>query len=139
MTLSGTPVAGDNFQIGPSTHQSVFSTVQSIVKALSSSVVTGTQRAQFEQQINGQLNNLDQALNHLVNIRAAVGSRMQVMTQQKRVSANVSLQVKTALSGLTDLNYASAISKLNMQMMALQAAQQAYVKVQGLSLFNYVK
>ncbi|HEN47369.1 MAG TPA: flagellar hook-associated protein 3, partial [Mizugakiibacter sp.] len=43
------------------------------------------------------------------------------------------------LSGLTDLNYASAISKLNLQMMALQAAQQVYVKVQGLSLFNYVK
>ncbi len=139
LTLSGTPAAGDNFQIGASTHQSVFSTVQSIVKALTSSVVTGTQRAQFEQQINGQLNNLDQALNRLVNVRAAVGSRMQVMTQQKTVSANVSLQVKTTLSGLTDLNYATAISKLNLQMTALQAAQQVYVKVQGLSLFNYVK
>lgn len=139
LTLSGTPAAGDNFQIGPSTHQSVFSTVQAIVKALSSSVVTGTQRAQFEQQINGQLNNLDQALNRLINVRAAVGSRMQVMTQQKTVSANVSLQVKTTLSGLTDLNYASAISKLNLQMTALQASQQVYVKVQGLSLLNYVK
>ncbi|HEN47004.1 MAG TPA: flagellar hook-associated protein 3, partial [Mizugakiibacter sp.] len=70
LTLSGTPIAGDNFQIGPSSHQSVFSTVQSIVKTLTSSGVTGTQRAQFEQQINGQLNNLDQALNRLVNVRA---------------------------------------------------------------------
>jgi len=37
------------------------------------------------------------------------------------------------------LDYAQAASRLNMQMTGLQAAQQSYVKVQGLSLFNYLK
>jgi len=42
------------------------------------------------------------------------------------------------LSDIQDVDYAEAISRLNLQLTALQAAQQTYVKVQGLSLFNYL-
>jgi flagellar hook-associated protein 3 FlgL len=47
--------------------------------------------------------------------------------------------LKSALSKVQDTDYASAFSTLNLQMTGLQAAQAAYVKVQGLSLFNYLR
>jgi flagellar hook-associated protein 3 FlgL len=43
------------------------------------------------------------------------------------------------LSDLTELDVASAASKFSQQQAALDAAQQSYVKMQNLSLFNYLK
>ena len=37
-----------------------------------------------------------------------------------------------------DLDYAEAISRFNQQLTALQASQQAFLRVQDLSLFNYL-
>jgi flagellar hook-associated protein 3 FlgL len=37
-----------------------------------------------------------------------------------------------------DLDYAEAISRLNLQLVALQAAQQTYVTTQRLTLFDYI-
>jgi flagellar hook-associated protein 3 FlgL len=43
---------------------------------------------------------------------------------------------ETVRSGIEDIDYAEAISKFNVQTLALQAAQQAFTQVQKLSLFN---
>ncbi len=40
---------------------------------------------------------------------------------------------------MQDLDYYDAISKLNLQNTALQAAQMTYTKVQGSTLFDYLK
>jgi flagellar hook-associated protein 3 FlgL len=45
---------------------------------------------------------------------------------------------RIALSKIKDLDYAEAITRMNVQMAGLQASQQAYARVQGLSLFNYL-
>jgi len=42
------------------------------------------------------------------------------------------------VSKLTDLDYNKAISDLTFQQTALQAAQQSFAKVSGLSLFNFL-
>jgi len=38
-----------------------------------------------------------------------------------------------------NLDYAEVISRLNLQLVGLQAAQQAFVKIQNLSLFNFLR
>ena len=48
------------------------------------------------------------------------------------------LQYDQTLSGLQDLDYAKAIIDLTQQQLGLQAAQKSFVKIQGLSLFNYI-
>ena len=60
------------------------------------------------------------------------------MQSQRELNDSFNLQLRESLSQVQDLDYAEAISRLNLQMTALQAAQQAYVKVQGMSLFNYL-
>jgi flagellar hook-associated protein 3 FlgL len=42
-------------------------------------------------------------------------------------------------SDLRDLDYASAITKMNQQLVGLQAAQQSYARISQLSLFDYLR
>ena len=49
---------------------------------------------------------------------------------------DVEVVSKDLLSKLQDIDYTQAISQLDMQTFVLQAAQQSYAKISGLSLFN---
>ena len=52
----------------------------------------------------------------------------------------MSAVITTAVqSELRDLDYAEAISRLSLETTVLEAAQQSYVKVAGLSLFNFIR
>jgi flagellar hook-associated protein 3 FlgL len=46
--------------------------------------------------------------------------------------------MERTLSQIQDLDYAEAISTMTLQMTGLQAAQQSFSRVQGLSLLNYI-
>jgi flagellar hook-associated protein 3 FlgL len=46
--------------------------------------------------------------------------------------------MQTLLSATQDLDFTEAISRFNLQTVSLQAAQQAFAKVQDLSLFKFL-
>jgi flagellar hook-associated protein 3 FlgL len=135
LNITGTPATGDTFAVGPSSSQDVFSTVAGIINAFE---MPGGGPA-MNNQINAQLQNLDQAATSFLDTRTKIGARMNTLDQQTDIGADVKLQYADTLSNLQDLDYASAISKFSQQQSALDAAQQAYVKMQNLSLFNYLK
>lgn len=78
------------------------------------------------------------ALENIFTIHTSVGARLNAIDEQNEVNRDIELVLETHLSEEQDLDYTEAISRFERQMVALQAAQQAYVKVQGLSLFNYL-
>ena len=84
------------------------------------------------------LNHIDAAMENVLTTQAKVGSRLNVVDSQKMTNEDHILTTKSAISDLEDLDYAEAISRMNLQLTGLQAAQQAYTKVQGLSLFNFI-
>jgi flagellar hook-associated protein 3 FlgL len=49
------------------------------------------------------------------------------------------IDMASSLSDLRDLDYAEALTKMNQQLVGLQAAQLSYSKISGLSLFNYLR
>jgi flagellar hook-associated protein 3 FlgL len=53
-------------------------------------------------------------------------------------ASDLDIQYKATLSKLQDLDYTKAISDFTLQQTNLQAAQQSFVKISGLSLFNYL-
>lgn len=135
LNVTGTPAAGDSFSVGPSSSQDVFSTIAGIISAFE----TPGGGAAMNNQVNAQLQNLDQAATSLLNTRTKIGARMNTLDQQSDIGSDVKLSYDSTLSDLTELDYASAASKYTQQQTALDAAQQAYVKMQNLSLFNYLK
>lgn len=90
------------------------------------------------EQVNRYINDLTEAMGNISDIHATVGARLNAVEEQNNVNADIQLVLESHLSDVEDLDYAEAISRFNQQTIALQAAQQAYVKVQGLSLFNYL-
>ncbi len=82
---------------------------------------------------------LDDLMQGLSMARANIGTNLNVVDQQSSVIEDTTLNLKTTLSSIEDLDYASAITKMNQQMMSLEAAQASFAKVSQLNLFNYIK
>jgi flagellar hook-associated protein 3 FlgL len=70
--------------------------------------------------------------------QAEVGTNLNVVDQQTAVIEDTTLNLKTTLSSIEDLDYASAITKMNQQMLSLEAAQSSFAKVSQLNLFNFI-
>lgn len=84
------------------------------------------------------LQELDEAMIRLSTVRSTIGARMNAIDKQKQSNQDFIINTQTALSQIEDLDYAEAITKLNAQQLSLQAAQQSYAKVQGMSLFKFL-
>ena len=84
------------------------------------------------------LDNLDQSLDKVSQVRADLGVRLNQVENQLDINESFNLQLRETLSEIQDLDYAEAVTRFNLELTALQAAQQAYVKMQGLSLLNYL-
>lgn len=86
----------------------------------------------------GTLQELDDAMVKLSTVRSSIGARMNTIDRQKLSNQDFIINTQTALSQIEDLDYAGAITQLNSQQLSLQAAQQSYAKVQGMSLFKFL-
>lgn len=137
-SISGDPSPGDSFTVEPSYRQSVFATVNQVISALEIPNDTSTLQATFQNALNVGLQNLDQALNHIDEVRASVGSRLNVIESEGEINESLKVEAESALSVVKDLDYAEAITELNKRTLALQAAQQSFVQVQNLSLFEFI-
>ncbi|PNB43550.1 flagellar hook-associated protein 3, partial [Pseudomonas sp. FW305-130] len=88
-------------------------------------------QAQMENGVNRAIEAIDQGLTNISNVRSDVGARLSALDTQDNSNSAVTLQLKSTLSNLRDLDYASAVTQLNQQLTGLQAAQAAYVKIQN--------
>lgn len=136
IALSGTPAAGDSVSVKSGGTQDVFSTLSNLIGALQDGTLSDTQRSN---QISRQLESIDQAQSSVLSTQTDVGGRINRIAQQKTTYSDLTLTYQTTLSGVQDTDMASAISKLMLQSTALQASQQTFAKVQGMSLFNYIR
>lgn len=137
-TISGQPANGDTFTFAPSTGQDVFTTVQNLVNVLNTTVTDPSSQADLNNGINVALSNIDQALDNIVQTRSSVGSRLNALEDQTNINGIFELEAQTSLAGIEDIDIAAVISDFNQRLVSLQAAQQAFVQVQRLSLLNFL-
>lgn len=138
VTIDGAPANGDSFGVAPSSSQSLFTTVSNLIAALEAPVNGTAGAAQLSNSIGQALTNLDQAQDNILRVRASIGSRQAELDALTSIGEDMSLQYADTLSRLQDVDYAQAISQLTQQQTNLEAAQKSFLKVSGLSLFNYV-
>lgn len=138
LNVSGAPANGDKFTITPSTNQSIFTTLTNLISALSTNGVGASGQAKLTNGLNAANDNIDKALDNILSVRASLGSRFKEIDSLDNAGADLSVQYKTTLSELQDLDYTSAISEFSKQQFTLEAAQKSFVKVAGLSLFDFI-
>jgi len=84
------------------------------------------------------LTDLDAALGSVLETRSRVGARVRAIEDQVAANDTFELSVAQVKSSLEDLDYTEAVSRFNQQLVSLQASQQSFLQIQGLSLFNFL-
>jgi flagellar hook-associated protein 3 FlgL len=109
---------------------SFFQSVQDLVKAVQSSDRDG---------MNQGIRELDRLSQGVALSLAQVGSDANVVDGQRLVLDETRLQLKTVLSKAEDLDYTEAVTKMQKQMLALEASQASFAQISRLSLFEYIR
>jgi flagellar hook-associated protein 3 FlgL len=135
VTITGTPATGDQFTVAPAATASVFSTISGLISTLSSTTLNS---AQVTTQIGTAIQQLQGAVSHLGNVQASVGSRVNAITSNQSSAQTQQTNLQSSISGLSDVDYAAAVTQLNTEEISLQAAQESYASLAKLSLFNYL-
>ena len=138
LAISGVPATGDRFTVAPAGFEDMFTTLDRLVTALESSPGTDSARALWGSEMNSIIQQLSQAGDHLLNVRADIGSRLSRLDSVTSAREDLELELNTSMSALRDVDYSTAITRMNSQMVTLQAAQQSYSRIAGLTLFDYL-
>jgi flagellar hook-associated protein 3 FlgL len=138
VAVSGQPAAGDSFIIAPAGKESLFRSLDELVTTLRTGVDDPQSRARLNTEISSALAQIDAGLDVAINLRAEIGSRLSGIDAAEESRESLDAELSLSLSELQDVDYAEAITRLNQQMVGLQAAQAAYTRMAQLSLFDYL-
>jgi flagellar hook-associated protein 3 FlgL len=106
-----------------------FQAIDDLANAVQNSDHTNMQRGIAE------IDSLQQGVS---DATAQIGTDMNVVDMQNSVLDEITLRLKTTKSDAEDLDYTSAITKMNKDQLALEAAQSSFAKISQLSLFKYM-
>ena len=106
-----------------------FQAIDDLANAVKNSDHTNMQRGIAE---------IDSIQQGVSDATAQIGTDMNVIDMQNSVLDEITLRLKTTKSDAEDLDYTSAITKMNKDQLALEAAQSSFAKISQLSLFKYM-
>ena len=136
VSVSGSPVTGNTFQMLPSTPTlSVFATLDKAVSDLSTAGRTTAQRAQAS---GDNLRNIDAVMGTMLSARSVAGEILNRADNEDARLASQKLASQTERSNAEDLDMVRAISTFQNQQTGYDAALRSYSMVQRLSLFQYI-
>jgi flagellar hook-associated protein 3 FlgL len=144
MTLQfdGVPVGGETIQVtvDPTQEkQGILTTIANLRTALEDGVDTPAGSLQIRDAVAEALTNLDHGMSTVDGVRGEIGARLNIIDSTRTDNEDVSLVNKGVQADLRELDYAEALSRLSFQSVILEAAQQSYVKISSLSLFNQLR
>jgi flagellar hook-associated protein 3 FlgL len=132
--LPGSDVFGSvqhvNASTGATSSFDMFTTLGSMYQAL----VTNDSGA-----IRDNLDKISSVHEHLTVQQSSIGSRMKRVEILTNAIEDQDYTYKTLQSSMEDLDYVEAASRLKNQSLALQAGQQTFAQLSGLSLFKYIR
>jgi flagellar hook-associated protein 3 FlgL len=140
-TITDFGVAGDEFSIQPKPPQqsSILNTIARLRQALESSPQGAPGNLGIRDEVAIGLSNLDAGIGKVLGVQTEIGARLNLIDSTLVDNEDVTLVNKATQADLGELDYAEALSRLSFQTIVLEAAQQSYVKIAGLNLFNFIR
>ena len=140
ISISGAPAVGDQVTVATARNAGldVFAAIGDVIKALRTPVDGPKNQALVLNALSTANRKLTNAHDNVLTVRSSVGSRLQELDILSAGADDRMLLDKSHLSALQDLDYSSAIGEFYERQTALQASQQTFVKIQKISLFNYL-
>lgn len=101
----------------------MFSTINDLVGALNSDTLTPPQKASMINTLQSSMRNIAQASSKMIDARASGGAQLSAIDNANSLLESNEVTLKTTLSSIRDLDYASAIGQYQLEKASLQAAQ----------------
>lgn len=120
-------------------YQSMFKTFSDLADLLETPVTNTASKTALASGLNTAQVDLSSALDNVLRVQTSVGTRLKEIDTLNDSGDDLNIQYKQQLSELRDVDYTEAISDLAQQRVYLEATQKAFLKVQGLSLFDYIQ
>jgi len=134
-TLPGSEVF---YGIGP-LNQSVFSVLDTLTTALNQPVLTPADQAALTAALDAGLRDVSLANDKITDLRTLVGVQQAKIETTARLREANMVALKTDLSAIEDLDLTQAIGDLNLERVALQAAQAVYMQMQSMTLLDRMR
>jgi flagellar hook-associated protein 3 FlgL len=113
---------------------SIFATLKSLVDLSQTPANTSVGPG-----VQGIMQRIGNFSDRILTARADVGAMLGEVEAAQNAFDDSDLYLKTYKSGLQDIDLAEAITRFTQQQTVLQATQQSFTRIQGLSLFNYLQ
>ncbi|EGG99330.1 Flagellar hook-associated protein FlgL [gamma proteobacterium IMCC2047] len=141
LQVSGAPANGDVFTAVHSNPQKldILSIVENLAIGLDTLGEGDAANLQRGELISDALISLDNAMTAINQTTSKIGARLNTIDSVESANEEIKLFHRNTLSDIEDLDYTEAISLLTQSTFVLQAAQQSYLKVNNLSLFNFIR
>ena len=136
--ISGAPADGDTFHLTPSVARPVFAALDEVVDAILAPVTDDGSRARLAANVAAGLAQIDLASETALQTRASTGAALKELDTLQAVAGSQDEQLQIQLSEVRDLDYNVAVTELTQRQLVLSAAQKAYSKTLGNSLFDYL-
>ncbi len=130
------PVTGDASAEPVQNKQGILDTIANLRKTLED---PSSSNADIRDSVAVSLTNLDHGMVSVDAARGNIGARLNVIESTLTDNEDVALVNKSVQADLRELDYAEALSRLSFQTIILEAAQQSYVKISSLNLFNSMR
>ncbi|GAA5316133.1 MAG: flagellar hook-associated protein FlgL [Candidatus Pelagadaptatus aseana] len=134
--LSGVPATGDSYLVESKDTQDILTTVNRFLDGMRSLTLSPDDQESYQNLISTTIANLDHAQTSILETRSQIGARLNTIDSTQALHEEVEIVTTELLSTLRDLDYAEAVSQLTFESFVLEAAQQSYARISGLSLFN---
>lgn len=139
INLDGAPASGDVITVTTDPlkqKQGVLDTIANLRKALTDSSATPEGNLKVRDAVAQAITNMASASITVDSTRGEIGARLNIIESSTTDNEDTTLVNKSVQAELRELDYAEALSRLSFQTVILEAAQQSYVKISSLNLFN---
>lgn len=140
--FDGVPAGGEIIKVEPDPtreKQGVLDTIHQLRMALEGSPDSPEGNRTTRDAVAAALTNIDHAMVTIDSTRGNIGARMNVIETSLADNEDVTLVNKSVQAELREVDYPEALSKLAFQSVVLEAAQQSFVKISQLNLFDKLR
>lgn len=117
----------------------VFANLDGLITALSTPIESEADQAAFNNAISTASRQFSNSLDNVLTVRADVGTKLNELDSLDIIGDDRELNYASTRSDLIDLDYNEAISDYSLTQVGLQASQQAFSDISGMSLFDYLR
>ncbi|WP_028312777.1 flagellar hook-associated protein FlgL [Derxia gummosa] len=138
VAVSGTPVNGDGFTVGPSQPRDIFTTIRAVADQVDKWGEGSISDSVLNDSLRVGLANLDRGFDRVEQVRNRFGNQLAEIDRQSDINSLRSNDVAGRLSDIVDLDMAAAATQLSQAQTGYEALGKVVSSVQKQNLFNYI-